>query len=1037
MLDNEWGSRVKKWLHMMQKQFYMQIGDISWEGFFTMERLSYEEAVLQDCINMEEGLAWGENYEYMWLKGLVRVPESCKGKRMVLNLQPGGEACIYINGMEFGTKRAESVTEEHHYILDQTLTESAEGGACYEIVLEVYAGHPIPIQEGFCEAYPLTKKDPYFTHTESEPRAVLGSCSYGIWREDIYQLWLDAFTLYDLSFALSENSYRRLKIEEGLKQFSRIVVFGDGMEESIQKAKTLLRPLLECRNGSTVPAIYAQGHAHIDLAWLWPVAETKRKALRTLAAQIRLMDEYPDYIFMQSQPALYEMVKFYYPQLYKKIKEKVSAGQWIPEGASYVEMDTNLTGGEALIRQILIGKQFFREEFNVDCKLMWLPDVFGYSAALPQILKKSGVLYFTTQKLFWTYNGGERFPYNYFIWQGIDGSEVTAHVHYQYDAQTNPSAVIGMWEGRSQKENMDGFLLPFGYGDGGGGATRDHMEFIRRQNNLEGAPILRCASPIDYFEEQGRPAEKYVGELYYNCHRGTLTSQADIKNRNRRAEFSLREAEIWSSIAGFAAEKVYPAKKINRLWKSVLFNQFHDILPGSSIRRVYEDALEVYVNTEKEIQKIIKNAVLALCIPEDGITLFNSLSFERDIYVEIPENWEGAADSEGNEVIVGAGLGGRKACVHLPSCGLESVRCAKQGMNTIAVCSEAREIGDGIVLENEKVKIIFNKLGELLSLYDKEVCREIMRGKGNMMELYDDTPHMCDAWDIDSLYESIPIGLERDSQCRILNHKGLEAGFEVKRRFGASEYTQIISLKATEKQVDFKLLIDWKEHHKLLKTSFSVIYEPMEALHEIQFGYLGRPTHKSKQSDKDKFEVCNHRWTALQDNSGGAAILNRSGYGISTSGNTMKLSLLRSPMSPDPCCDQGKHEIRYSFYVWNNEFSHSGVVNHGYALNAPEISVRGLAERNSFFRCDAGNIFLEAWKKAEDGDGYILRLYEAYSMHTSCRIMLPFHKLEAWETDMQEKRINGLIILEDKKESSIELFFKPFEIKTINIRAGG
>lgn len=1037
MLDKEWESRVKKWLHMLQKLFFSELGDISWEGFFTMERLSYEEAVLQDCTDIEEGLAWGKNYEYLWLKGWVIVPEECKGKRIVLNLNPGGEACIYVNGMEFGTKRAESVVEEHHYILDQTLIECAEGGEYFEIVLEVYAGHPIPIQEGFCEAYPLINNDPYLSQTDSESRTVLGRCSYGIWREDVYQLWLDAFTLYDLSSVMQENSYRRLKIEEGLKQFSRTVVFGEGMEESIQEAEIILRPLLECRNGSTVPSIYAQGHAHIDLAWLWPVAETKRKALRTLAAQIRLMDEYPDYIFIQSQPALYEMVKAYYPQLYEKIKEKINAGQWIAEGAAYVEMDTNLTGGEALIRQILTGKQFFREEFNVDCKLMWLPDVFGYSAALPQILKKSGILYFTTQKLFWTYNGGEQFPYNYFTWQGIDGSTVTAHVHYQYDAQTNPSAVIGMWEGRSQKENMDGFLLPFGYGDGGGGATRDHLEFIRRQNNLEGAPVLKCASPIKYFEDQGRPAEKYVGELYYNCHRGTFTSQTEIKNGNRRAEFSLREAEIWSSIASLSKGQEYPEKKLNKLWKGVLFNQFHDILPGSSIGRVYEEALEVYGNAEKGTQDIIDGAVSVLCLPGDGITLFNSLSFERDIYVKIPDEWEGAIDSEDNEIVVGAGISGRKACVRVPSCGLESIRCADRRRNATAIFSEARNIGDGIVLENGRVKVTFNKIGEILSLYDKEACREIMCGKGNVMELYDDTPHMCDAWDIDSLYESMPIELEKDSQCRILNEKGLEVGFEVKRRFGTSGYTQIISLKATEKQVNFRLLIDWKEHHRLLKTSFSVIYEPMEALHEVQFGYLSRPTHKSKQSDKDKFEVCNHRWTALQDNSGGAAVMNRSSYGISTSGNTMKLSLLRSPMSPDPGCDQGKHEIRYSFYVWHKEFSHSGVVNQGYALNAPEISTWGVAERKSFFRCDAGNIFLEAWKRAEDGNGYILRLYEAYSMHTSCRIMFPFYKIEAWETDMQEKRINRLKIMETEKESSMELIFKPFEIKTINIRIGG
>lgn len=1046
MLSVEWDSRVKKWLRTLQKNFYQAIGTIDWYGFPAAERLSYQAAMRQEWAEMKEGALWGREFEYLWLKSEIRIPEKCAGKRIVMDLNPGGEACIYVNGIEFGTRRAESVTAAHHYILDQTLTGAANPGEVFEIVLEVYAGHRIPLQDGFCEAYPLTEGDRYleeYGEEEEGKRARLGSSTFGVWKEEIYQTWLDAALLSDLAGFLPENSLRRLAIEKGLKEFSRTVQFDAGGEDSLKRGRELLNPLLAARNGSTVPVIYAHGHAHIDLAWLWPAEETKRKVLRTFAAQVRLMEEYPDYVFLQSQPALYEMVKEYYPDLYRKIKEKIKSGQWIAEGAAYVEPDTNLSGGEALIRQILYGKAFFKTEFGVESELMWLPDVFGYSAALPQILKKCGVNYFATQKLFWAYNGGEQFPYNYFRWQGIDGNRVTAHIHYQYDAETNPSAIGKMWEGRAQKENMNGFLLPFGYGDGGGGATRDHLEMAERQSDLEGAAKVRLCSPIRYFKEQPDPVETYVGELYYNCHRGTLTSQSKVKNDNRRCEFALREAELWSGIGGLEQKAEVPCERLKTLWKTLLFHQFHDILPGSSIARVYQDAAKEYGTIHSETNQMIRDCTSAWTDGADGLTVFNSLSFERKVYLSIPESWEAAEDREGNRIPIGRGIMGKLVCVTAPPCGFSSL-CPAPGKKgnedktknegqTQAVLS----LRDGrIILENKEVRAEFNSCGELLVFMEKKNGRNVVKGRGNVMELYEDMPHMCDAWDLDSVYESVPVPTEETAEVTILCEKGLEVGFLVKRKIGSSRYEQTISLSGEGRQIDFHMKIDWREHHRLLKSAFSVIYEPMDAVHEIQFGYLKRPAHRSKQSDRDKFEVCNHKWTALLNNSGGAAVLNQAKYGVSTLGNTVKLSLLRAPLSPDPTCDQGEQEICYAFYIWTGGLPESGVVEQGYAYNAPLTVQTGTAPVKSFFRTDAADIFLEAWKKAEDGEGYIIRLYEAYEMHSNCQVSFPWKGIRAWETDMLERRQNELKIAEEEGGCSIPLEFTPFEIKTIRIERG-
>ncbi len=364
-----------------------------------------------------------------------------------------------------------------------------------------------------------------------------------MWQEDVYQLWVDVETLYQIRENVDRDSLRVAEIDRALRDFTVIVDYERPraeMLETVRACRRRLAPLLACVNGSTAPTMFAFGHAHLDVAWLWPLAEMERKIARTMATQLALMAEYPEYKFLQSQPHLYRVVKTRYPELYARIRTAVEAGQLIPEGGTWVEPDTNIPGGESLIRQFIYGRRFFQEEFGVACKLLWLPDVFGYSGALPQIMRGCGIRYFSTQKIFWSYNGGDPFPYNTFTWEGIDGSEVFVHLHNDYSSRTGPAAVIQRWNERVQKDGFSTRLFPFGWGDGGGGPTRDHLEFLRREGDLEGVPRVIIASPLAYFEDheaKGWPDERYVGELYFQAHRGTYTSQARTKRGNRLRDF--------------------------------------------------------------------------------------------------------------------------------------------------------------------------------------------------------------------------------------------------------------------------------------------------------------------------------------------------------------------------------------------------------------------------------------------------------------------------------------------------------------------
>ncbi len=1020
-LTPEWRRRIEQWCGTLKTLTYQPLETISFSGILTREHLDPAAVPAAQFKPMPAGTRWGAQWEYCWFKGRVTLPAAARGQRIVLHGDVGAESAVLVNGAEAG-----AIDGQHKHI---TLSTKGVPGTAYELLIEGYAGHGgTPCGDG-----PVPDGVPGVPPPRAKQRTV-GVSTVGIWFEDVYQAWLDVTTLLQVRDHLDQNSLRVAQIDEGLREFTRRVDLElpqTAMLATVRAGRAVLQPLLACANGSSAPLLYCCGHSHIDVAWLWPLPETERKCRRTFATQLALMQEYPEYIFLQSQAHLYQMVKTLYPALYARIKRAARRGQWAPDGGMWVEPDTNLAGGESLIRQFMHGKRFFKEEFGVESELMWLPDVFGYSGALPQIMAGCAIKYFSTQKIFWAYNGGDPFPHNTFWWEGIDGSRILAHIHNDYNARTEPRALIQRWNERVQKDGIVSRLYPFGHGDGGGGPLRDHLEFLRRCRNLEGVPRTRQCAPIEFFkdeEDRNAPLPTYVGELYFQAHRGTYTSQAAVKQGNRHSEIALREAELWGAIAQARAAFEYPMAQADALWKLTLLNQFHDILPGSSIARVYADAAQQHAQVLAGAGAMADAARAALApAAPNALTVFNALAWERSALVALPAAFRGAQDAQGTPLPVQTIADTTYARVPaVPACGWTTIRAAAPA----AVDHELRVAPT--LLENAQVCLRLNRAGELVSIVDKAAQRELAAAPCNRFLLYKDVPVCFDAWDIDSSYKDMPVDISGTATITIVADGPLCGILRVQRKFSKSTLTQDIILRADSRRVDFKTTIDWHEKHKLLKTSFPVTVHSDEALHEIQFGHVRRPTHASRPFDADRFEVCNHKWTALAEEAYGVALLNDCKYGVNVVRNTINLTLLKAAQMPDMTADQGRHEFTYSFYCWQGSLFESGVVHAAYDLNVPVSVQAGAAATTSVFSVDAPNIIIETVKPAEDGAGdVVVRLYECMRTATQCRLQTTLPVVGAQTANMLEVPLKKLAV----RQGGVALSFRPFEIKTVIISA--
>ena len=849
-IGRQWADRLKIWSEQFSKHYLKQKSPLAVSFFTTMDHLTFEQARQMAFQPAPDGMKWGCKWEYGWFHTSFTVPQSLEGERLELFLRVGEEMLVWVNGEERG-----AIDKKHSSI---TLARNAKAGTVYEIYAECYAGHGVRNED----AGPVAFGEETVPEPPAAQAAVKGSF-VGVWNETVFQTAMDYRALYSLAQKLPEKSLRLMKIVEGLKQFTFIADFElppDELTASVAEAAKVLKPLLECTNGSTAPEYTEFGQSHLDMAWMWPVEETMRKSARTYTNQLALMEEYPEYQFLMCEPPILEYLRKLYPNVYQRVMDRTAEGRFMPEGAMWIESDTNIPSGESLIRQFVYGRRWFREQTGTESRMAWMPDTFGFSAALPQIMKKCGIPYFATQKLLRQDPEAEAFPYNVFWWKGLDGSRVLSHIYKKNNANFDSGDLITRWEAdRIQQENIDGLMYPFGFGDGGGGPTREMLELVRRCGDLEGAPRCRMESPVRYFERQKNVTNEYCGELYLAWHRGTLTAQSRTKRGIRKAEALLKQVEYHLSRKLLAAQPVPEnwKERLENLWKTLLFNQFHDIAAGASIARVHEHA-------EEELQEVAAKARELL----DELTgsvpraLHNAHSW--------PVRWRGFMIP---------------AQSSMPLCWAEEA----------APRAECLRTANGWEMRNERLTCQINQNGELTGV--QKAGKEYLAAAGNRLLLFKDVNTCYDAWEIGSMYEQTPVML--DGAVTITDGEDEEGVYLlVERRVHNSAFRQKILLGHDTVRIDFITEMDWQEKHKLLKVSFPVNVHATEALHEVQFGYVKRPTHRSTQHDRDRYEVCNHRYTAVCDGAGGAAVLNDCKYGVNALGSDIRLTLLRAPMMP-------------------------------------------------------------------------------------------------------------------------------------------
>ena len=772
------------------------------------------------------------------------------------------------------------------------------------------------------------------------------------------------------------------------------------------------------------------GHTHIDCAWLWTLRQTREKVQRSFSTVLTLMKRYPEYRFTASQPLEYQFLKEDDPDLYRQVKERIREGRWEAEGAMWVEADCNLTSGESLVRQILYGKRFFKEEFGVDSRVLWLPDVFGYSAALPQILKKSGVDWFVTSKISW--NDTNRMPYDTFLWRGIDGTAVNTHfltaqsdygkpsdTHVTYNGHTGARMISGTYKRYGQKALHHEALLPYGFGDGGGGPTAEQIELLRRGfNGVPGCPNARPGFVREYLERLAASIKDdprlpvWQGELYLEFHRGTYTTQANNKKNNRRAELLYQNAELLATADKTLFGTPFPTEDLRRGWRILLTNQFHDIIPGSSIREVYEQSDRDYAEAFGIGRKIVDGAESRVASAVDaraGYVVFNPHGFTTEGLVRI----------DGKAALTPP----------VPAKGYAAVD---------RFVTENHVRVDGHTVETNRYRVVFDDCWQIASLYDKQQSREVLQaGKpGNELRLYDDRPDTYDAWEWQAYSREKYHAVTAVDAVKTVRD-GARCGVCVARSFGASRIEQTIWFYDDAGQIDFETRVDWHEEHRMLKAAFPVDVHASRATFEIQFGAMERPTHFNTAWEQAKFETCAHKYVDLSDSGYGVSLLNDCKYGHDVHDGVMQLSLLRAPTWPDEKADRGEHTFTYALCPHAGTLADSDTVKRAYYLNEPMTAVRATGKKTtipaawSAVTVDRENVICETVKEAENGDGVIVRFYECADRRTTATVKLGLPAGEVFLCDLMENELEKLPLT----NGAFTHTFGNFEIVTVKIKA--
>jgi alpha-mannosidase len=1006
------------------------------------------EAADEAWQRVDIGQMWGSMRGTQWLRATLSVPETMAGQPVLLQLYwgPGEfdfrrwvpdalliviEATIFLDGQVVG-----ALDWRHPSLL---LPARFCDGQEHELTLQTYTHLPLPF----------------------------GGLAIYQRNQAVWQLAMLMQTALDAALSLDENALTRHTLLARLNAAYNMLDVREGWQSelcttSAQVALGYLHAhLAEYLNAGNQPQITVSGHAHLDLAWLWPFWRTRQKIAHTVSNVLNLMERYPFYHYSQSQPQALQWLKEDLPELYARVKERVREGRFELVGAMWVEADCNLTSGESLIRQIMHGLRFMQQEFNFTARHIWLPDVFGYSAALPQIMRGCDLSVFMTTKISWSQFN--RMPCDTFCWRGIDGSEVLTHFitapdvdpslsYYSYNGPLRASDMMGTWKNYRQQNINDQLLYLGGWGDGGGGPTEEMLERVPVLERLPDFPKARMGRVDEYFSALyerlwgSKQLPTWVGELYLEYHRGTYTSQARTKQANRHTEFFYHDVEFllaWANLYGMPSQQAV----LNEGWQRILLNQFHDILPGSSIHEVYDDATRLYAEV-RGIGEEVRDETLAFLSKQFGwdehdVVVLNTLPWSRTDPLLLPTGAQEMLHEGVDRQIVSDWDGQQFVTVDgfpVPAYGATTlVSGMDYGAEPPGFCRVGRAPDGSLLLRNGYYDLTIDSHGEMSRLYDKRAERDVfLPGQsGNQLVAYEDRPLSFDAWDLDIFYEEKPYTLHEASRIQVIEEGPVRVTVEIERPYLSSRITQRISLWRCSPRIDIATEIDWHQHQTVLKALFPVDINSNMATYEIQFGNVQRPTHRNTSWDMARFEVCAHRWIDLSEGNYGVSLLNDSKYGHDIHDTMMRLTLLKSGIEPDPDADQGLHRFTYSLLPHQGDWCDAEVVRRAYELNVPALCVAGKGHSSghkrgteqSFLRTDCAHIVVETVKPAEDGDGLIVRLYEAHNQRGRGTITFVAPIVKAQECNLLEAPKGNA----EFQDSTLHFSVRPFEIKTFRV----
>ncbi|MER5408720.1 glycoside hydrolase family 38 C-terminal domain-containing protein [Streptomyces sp. NPDC002769] len=992
--------RIKPAVHAASVPFEVE----AWQA--PGEPVPFGEAAAAPYQPFAMGTPWGPPWGTTWFRMRGTVPEDWAGRRVeaVFDLGfvgdwPGNQAEALVHLPDGVPLKA--VNPQNQYV---PVARPAAGGERVDYLVEA-ASNPDILADDFARPTPLGDR----LTAGSEPLYTFRRADIAVLDEDVWHLDLDIQVLRELMTELGESDPRRHEIMIALDQALDALDLDD-ISGTAGAARAVLAPTLAKPAHASAHTLSAVGHAHIDSAWLWPIRETKRKTARTFSNVTALAEEYEELVFACSQAQQYEWVRDHHPHVWERIKKAVADGNWAPVGGMWVEADGNLPGGEALARQLVHGKRFFIEHFGIETKGVWLPDSFGYNAAYPQLAKLAGNDWFLTQKLSW--NQTNKLPHHSFWWEGLDGTRIFTHFPPvdTYNVEFSGREMAHAVRNYQDKGRGSTSLAPFGHGDGGGGPTREMMERARRLANLEGSAKVRVEHPDAFFataREEIPGDQVWSGELYLELHRATYTSQARTKQGNRRSEHLLREAELWATTAALRTPAYsYPYERLDRLWKTVLLHQFHDILPGSSIAWVHREAEAEYARVAREVEAITEEAVAAL--GSGGTRVFNAGPVDRAEVVRTP-----------------AGL---PVYVEVPA----------NGSAPLGTAGPARPVTvDGRVLDNGLVRVELAVDGTLASVRDLTADREVLADKGNLLRLHSDLPNHWDAWDIDKHYRNRYTDLLDTESVTVAEDGPLLGALRVERAFGkGSRIVQTITVRAGSRRIDVETEIDWHETEKILKAAFPVDIRAPYSSAEIQFGHVQRPTHTNTSWESARFEVYGHRWVHIAEPGYGVAVINDSTYGHDVSRTvredggtttTVRLSLVRAPRVPDPDADQGRHRFTYALLPGA---SIEDAVAAGYALNLPLRVADSAGSAVPVVSVDGEGVTVEAVKLADDTSGdVVVRLYESRGGRATGTLRTGFPLAGAQVTDLLERPLGEA----DTDGDAVAVSLRPFEVRTLRL----